>query len=48
MVLNKETLLETFGGAKTNSWGLGIIFAALGTMIIGIIDGFMRPLSCNK
>ena len=27
--------------------GLGILFATLGTLLVGIIDGFMRPLTCN-
>lgn len=46
MALNKEELVNiTGGGAKYGIW------AAIGgviTLIIGIIDGYLRPLSCNK
>jgi len=48
MVLNKETLISTVGGATSKGWGLGILFTAIGTFLIGLIDGFMRPLSCNS
>lgn len=48
MVLNNESLSNTIGGGTTKSWGLGILFAALGSFIVGVIDGFMRPLSCNS
>jgi len=47
MVLSKNELTNVVGGGTSKAWGLGILFAALGTMIVGIIDGFMRPLSCN-
>lgn len=48
MVLNNETLSNVFGGASSKSWGLGILFAALGTFLIGVLDGFLRPLKCNS
>ena len=48
MVLSNETLLNTIGGGSTKSWGLGILFAALGSFLVGLVDGFMRPLSCNR
>lgn len=48
MVLSNEGLLNTVGGASSKNWGLGIFFAALGSFLVGVIDGFMRPLSCNR
>lgn len=47
MVLDKENLVNVVGGASAKNIGLGIIFAALGSFIVGIIDGFLRPLKCN-
>lgn len=47
MVLEKEKLITIYGGASTKNIGLGLIFAALGSFIVGIIDGFLRPLKCN-
>lgn len=48
MVLEKNELLDVIGGASSKRIGLGIIFAAIGSFIVGIIDGFLRPLACNK
>jgi len=48
MVLSKNELENIQGGKASNAWGLGILFSALGTLLIGILDGFMRPLSCNQ
>lgn len=47
MVLNKETLINIKGGASFKKWGLGIILSALGTLFVGILDGYLRPLTCN-
>ena len=47
MVLSNNELYDIYGGGSNKAWGLGILFAAIGTMIVGILDGFMRPLSCN-
>lgn len=47
MVLNKEDLLNVIGGSSSGKIGLGIIITAVGTFIIGLIDGFLRPLKCN-
>lgn len=44
MILEKQELLDTYGGAKTGiiaSISAGIVF------IIGIIDGYLRPLKCR-
>lgn len=48
MVLKNEELMKINGGASSKNVGIGIIFAALGSFIVGIIDGFLRPLACNK
>ena len=47
MVLDKEKLITVYGGSTAKNVGLGIIIAALGSFIVGIIDGFLRPLRCN-
>lgn len=43
--LNSEELLNVNGGAIR--WGVIAGIAAAVTFIIGIIDGFVRPLRCN-
>lgn len=48
MVLKNEELQIITGGASGKKIGIGIIIAALGSFIVGIIDGFLRPLACNK
>ena len=47
MVLKQQDLINIHGGASVKNVGLGIIIAAFGSFIIGIIDGFLRPLKCN-
>ncbi len=47
MVLDSESLYNIVGGAATNKIGIGLIITTIGTIIIGIIDGFLRPLKCN-
>ena len=44
--LNDNELLNIEGGA----WSLGAVLAVGGfvTFIIGVIDGYVRPLRCNK
>lgn len=43
----EENELEKVRGGSSSSWvGLGI--SALVIFIIGVIDGYTRPLSCNK
>ena len=44
--MNKEELLNIKGGVSK-----GLILGAAGviiTFLIGLFDGYMRPLSCNK
>lgn len=48
MVLENNELMNIIGGATSKKIGIGIILAALGSFIVGIIDGFLRPLACNK
>lgn len=47
-MLEKNELIKITGGASSGKIGIGIIIAALGSFIVGIIDGFLRPLACNK
>lgn len=44
-ILNKNELLGCSGGAFSLSLGLGIIAGI--TFIIGVIDGYIRPLRCR-
>lgn len=46
MELSKETLQNTVGGAS--KLGIGLIIGGLVTIIVGIIDGYLRPLKCNN
>ncbi len=39
--------LSTINGGKAN-YALYFGIAAAVTFIIGVIDGFLRPLKCNK
>ena len=46
MVLKNEELINTSGGAI--KYGVyGLIGAAI-TFILGMIDGYLRPLACNR
>ena len=47
MVLNDEKLMMISGGRTTKNIGIGVLIAALGSFIVGLIDGFLRPLKCN-
>lgn len=47
-MLENNELMSIIGGGTSKKIGFGIIFAALGSFIVGIIDGFLRPLACNK
>lgn len=50
MELEKETLIEVEGGKSKITYItlLGFIVGGIVTTIIGIIDGYLRPLPCNK
>ncbi len=43
MKLKAEELKEIAGGG----WTLGIIITAGVVFLIGVIDGYIRPLKCN-
>jgi len=46
MVLSDKELTDTIGGSVKYGW-----FVALGglvTILVGMIDGYIRPLSCNQ
>ena len=43
--LEKRQLLNISGGGIT--FGLGLLITAGITFIIGVIDGYIRPLKCN-
>lgn len=46
MELGKLELQNTIGGAA--KIGLGIVVGALISFFVGLIDGYLRPLKCNK
>jgi lactobin A/cerein 7B family class IIb bacteriocin len=46
MKIKDEELKQINGGVI--KWGLGIAIAAGVTFIIGLVDGYVRPLACNK
>lgn len=46
MALQDEELMTLTGGAI--KFGLWTIIGGAITFIIGIIDGYLRPLPCNK
>ena len=48
MVLETDSLKSIVGGSSVKNIGVGIIIAALGSFIVGLIDGFLRPLKCNS
>lgn len=43
--LNKKELMEISGGGI--SFGTGLLIAAGVIFVIGVIDGYVRPLKCN-
>ncbi|NLL01835.1 MAG: class IIb bacteriocin, lactobin A/cerein 7B family [Mollicutes bacterium] len=45
-MLTDTELLNIKGGAV--SWGLVALVGGLLTILAGIVDGYLRPLSCNK
>ena len=47
MVLNDNETINIIGGASYKTIGIGLIISALGSLIVGIVDGFLRPLKCN-
>ena len=50
MELSKENLMTIQGGmSKESKWAiLAFVVGGIITTIIGIFDGYKRPLPCNK
>lgn len=47
--ITNEELITITGGGKKGVWGIiGVALGVIGTLIAGIIDGYLRPLTCNK
>ncbi len=44
--LNENELLKINGGGL--SFGIGCLIVGLVVFIIGVIDGYVRPLKCNS
>ena len=37
------------GGAASGKWGaIGVIIGIVATFLSGLLDGYLRPLSCNS
>lgn len=47
MVLNNDTLENIIAGG-VNKFTWGILISGLVTLLTGMIDGYFRPLKCNK
>ena len=45
-ILKKEELKNINGGGITFKFIMGLITA--GTFIVGLVDGFIRPLKCRN
>lgn len=45
-ILEEQELKQVVGGGF--SFGLGALIGAGITFLIGLIDGFVRPLGCNR
>ena len=46
-MLTEKELIKVTGG-EASSLGIGAIIGGIATFIIGVIDGFLRPLSCHE
>ena len=44
MILDKKELMKVHGGG----FGLGLLISAGVVFLIGVVDGYVRPLKCNK
>ena len=45
-IINNEALFKITGGAAFKTIAAGI--AIIGVFIIGLVDGLLRPLKCNR
>ncbi len=46
-MLTDNELLTVIGGSASG-FSLGAIIGGIATFIIGVVDGFLRPLKCNE
>lgn len=46
MELNNQELYQIEGGAS--KFAIGLTIGGIITLLIGIVDGYLRPLKCNK
>lgn len=44
-MINNNELKQIKGGGI--SFGAGLFFAGIVTFLIGLVDGYVRPLACN-
>lgn len=44
----KQKKLSEIKGGGGISFGAGLLIAAGVVFVIGIVDGYLRPLKCNK
>lgn len=47
ITLNNQESISYYGGAKITA-SLAIALAAIGSFIMGFIDGFSNPKACNS
>ena len=45
-MINKEELLMIKGGKISGT--TGVIISAIVSFLIGVVDGYMRPLGCHR
>ena len=45
-MLDSSKLKEIYGGSI--KWSVALILGSIFTLIAGILDGYKRPLPCNK
>ena len=45
--ITKEELINISGG-KAPWAAIGVVVSIVATLLAGIIDGYFRPLTCNK
>lgn len=47
--VTNDELKKISGGAKAVKWGtIGVIIGVVATFLSGLLDGYLRPLSCNS
>ena len=47
--VTKDELINISGGASRSKWGtIGVIIGIVATFLSGLLDGYLRPLSCNS